>query len=308
MARTKVYFWLKIDKNFFSNIAIKRLRRTENGDAMTVLYIRMLLESTEDEGVLYFEGILSDLMEEVAEVLDADTELVRATFAYFEKAKLIQIDGDGNAELAQFPELVGSETEDARKKRRQRTRQKKNETSNEDEKGDIVPTLSQSVPDLSQSVPTEEKRRVREEIEKSQRQNRDFSDLEKNLSPEEVEQLNDNQNQTATADLTEKEIQDISNYYQSRIGPLDGYHHTQLIEFLTIDKMEPELLKRAIDKSADNSKRNFGYVRAILKNWAQNGIKTIAQQDEEERNYTASKSKGTVATESNSIFPDDIGF
>lgn len=132
------------------------------------------------------------------------------------------------------------------------------------------------------------------------------------LSKDNISQLksveeNDNSDQTATADPTEKEIQDISNYYQSRIGPLDGHHFKQLMEFLTVDNMEAELLKRAIDKSADNSKRTFGYVRAILKNWVQNGIKTIAQQDEEERNYTASKNKGKVATESNSVFPDDIG-
>lgn len=133
------------------------------------------------------------------------------------------------------------------------------------------------------------------------------------LSKDNISQLksveeNDNQTPTPTADPTEKEIQDISNYYQSRIGMLDGHHFRQLMEFLTLDKMEAELLKRAIDKAADNSKRNFSYVKAILRNWAQNGIKTIAQQDEEERNYTASKSKGTVATESNSIFPDDVGF
>ncbi|MFX3991657.1 DnaD domain protein, partial [Streptococcus suis] len=30
---------------------------------------------------------------------------------------------------------------------------------------------------------------------------------------------------------------------------------------------------------ADNSKRKFGYINKILKNWAQNGIRTIAQQD-----------------------------
>ncbi|MHB9781418.1 phage replisome organizer N-terminal domain-containing protein [Streptococcus sp. 10F2] len=307
MARKKVYFWLKVDKNFFSNLAIKGLRRVEDGYAMTVLYIRMLLESTEDNGVLYFEGLLDDLVEEVAESLDVKSDLVRKTFDYFQNAQLIQIDDDGNATLIQFPELVGQETEEARKKRRQRTRQKKNEVQKKDEEGDNVPQVSPEcppfVPDLSQNVPQSKSKSK----SKSKSQSIESPDLEKNVYPEEVEQPNDNQDQIATADPTEKEIQDISNYYQNRIGPLDGHHFKQLMEFLTLDKMEPELLKRAIDKSADNSKRNFGYVRAILKNWVQNGIKTIAQQDEEERNYKTNKNKGTVATESNSVFPDDIG-
>ena len=83
----------------------------------------------------------------------------------------------------------------------------------------------------------------------------------------------------------------IYDYYQQRVGPLDGYQYEKLKDYLDIDKMEPELVKKAIDKGADNSKRNFGYINTILKNWAQNGIHTIAQQDEEQRNFANSKAK-----------------
>ena len=81
----------------------------------------------------------------------------------------------------------------------------------------------------------------------------------------------------------------IYDYYQQRIGPLDGYQYEKLRDYLDIDKMEPELVKKAIDKGADNSKRNFGYINKILKNWAQNGILTVAQQDEEQRQFEDSK-------------------
>ena len=50
------------------------------------------------------------------------------------------------------------------------------------------------------------------------------------------------------------------------------------------------LVKRAIDRAADNSKRSFGYVNSILKSWAQNGIHTVAQQDEEQRQFDSRKS------------------
>ena len=78
-------------------------------------------------------------------------------------------------------------------------------------------------------------------------------------------------------------------YYQQRIGPLDGYQYEKLKDYLDIDKLEPELVKKAIDKGADNSKRNFGYINTILKNWAQNGILTVAQQEEEQRQFEDSK-------------------
>ncbi|HEM5896481.1 TPA: DnaD domain protein, partial [Streptococcus suis] len=82
----------------------------------------------------------------------------------------------------------------------------------------------------------------------------------------------------------------IFDYYQQRIGALDGYQYEKLKDYLDIDKLEPALVKRAIDRAADNAKRNFGYVNAILKNWAQNDIRTIVQQDEEQRSYVDRKS------------------
>ena len=81
----------------------------------------------------------------------------------------------------------------------------------------------------------------------------------------------------------------IYDYYQQRIGPLDGFQYEKIKDYLDIDKMEPELVKKAIDKGADNSKRNFGYINTILKNWAQNGILTVAQQEEEQRQFEDSK-------------------
>lgn len=81
----------------------------------------------------------------------------------------------------------------------------------------------------------------------------------------------------------------IYDYYQQRIGPLDGFQYEKLRDYLDIDKMEPELVKKAIDKGADNSKRNFGYINTILKNWAQNGILAVAQQEEEQRQFEDSK-------------------
>ena len=81
----------------------------------------------------------------------------------------------------------------------------------------------------------------------------------------------------------------IYDYYQQRIGSLDGFQYEQLKNYLDIDKLEPELVKKAIDKGADNSKRNFGYINTILKNWAQNGVLTVAQQEDEQRRFEESK-------------------
>ena len=75
----------------------------------------------------------------------------------------------------------------------------------------------------------------------------------------------------------------ISEIYQSKIGVIDGDQFQQLTEYVTLDEMELDVVIRAITEAADNGKRNFKYILAILRNWKQNGIKTIAQVEERER-------------------------
>ena len=82
----------------------------------------------------------------------------------------------------------------------------------------------------------------------------------------------------------------IFRYYQERIGPIDGYQMEKLEGYINFDKLEIMLVKRAIDRAADNSKRGFGYINSILKSWAQNGVHTVAQQDEEQRQFDSRKS------------------
>ncbi|VSW52222.1 phage replication initiation protein [Streptococcus pneumoniae] len=89
----------------------------------------------------------------------------------------------------------------------------------------------------------------------------------------------------------------IAEYYQSRVGVLDGKQFEQLLDYIRFDHMEYELVKLAIDKAADNSKRSFGYVNSILKNWVQNGIKTTVQQEEEQSNFN--KSRGFTTSRRN---------
>jgi putative primosome component len=91
------------------------------------------------------------------------------------------------------------------------------------------------------------------------------------------------ENNSATADFN------VYEYYQERIGLLDGFQFQQLKAYRDLDGLETELIKIAIDKAADNSKRSFRYVESILKNWVQNGIRTVARQQEDQREFENSK-------------------
>ena len=253
MAKTKIYFWLKIDKKFFDNIFIKRLKTVPGGYTMTVIYIRLMLESLESDCILYYEGYFDNLKEELALKLDVSEDDIDMTMAYFTKCGLIQIDEDKNAELPQAKALVQQETNQAAYMREYRKQQQ--------EKRENLTMLSDNLT-TSTMCKTEKEKEI--EIE------------------EELEEEIDKKTSAAPA-------AEISDYYQKRIGIIDGQQYQILADYLTLDGMELEVIKTAIDKAADNSKRSFSYINSILKNWRQNCIRTMTQVEDEQRQFHQKK-------------------
>lgn len=264
--KTKVYFWLKFDKKFFDNLFIKRLKSVSGGYAMTVIYIRLMLESLETDCILYYEGYFDNLIQELALKLDVSEDDVSMTIAYFTKCGLIQIDTDGNAKFPQAEALLEQETNWAQYKRK-------------DRKVGQIPTKLDNVQPMSNQCPTEIEKEI--ELDKETEE-----DIELNLDIKTEVEAENRKLSSATADKSDFNIFD---YYQNRVGLLDGFQLQQLEGYQVIDGLEPELIKIAIDKAADNSKRSFGYVNSILKSWAQNGIKTVPQQQEEQNSFQSNK-------------------
>ncbi len=62
----KKYFWLKLDRHFFGNARIKKLRRLAGGDTYTIIYLKLLLLSIEFNGLLVYEGIEDTFEKEMA--------------------------------------------------------------------------------------------------------------------------------------------------------------------------------------------------------------------------------------------------
>ncbi|EGL86895.1 replication initiation and membrane attachment protein, DnaB/DnaD family [Streptococcus infantis SK1076] len=92
----------------------------------------------------------------------------------------------------------------------------------------------------------------------------------------------------------ENQIQIIVEEYQSRIAPIDGTQFSIIKEFIELDEMEPGVILKAIGIAADNGKRNFSYIKAILTTWKNDGILTIAAVEERERIFKENKNKGSI--------------
>ena len=126
----KKYYWLKLKENFFGEKEVKKLRRIAGGDTYTVIYLKLMLLSLQDEGKLLFDGIEETFAEELALELDEDPENVKITLAYLQRLGLLEEISEKEAFLTQVPEAIGQETDKAGMMRRLRARQSQLEGNN----------------------------------------------------------------------------------------------------------------------------------------------------------------------------------
>lgn len=265
--KTKVYFWLKFDKKFFDNLFIKRLKSVNGGYAMTVIYIRLMLESLETDCILYYEGYFESLIQELALKLDVSEDDISMTMAYFTKCNLIQIDTDGNAKFPQAEALLEQETNWAQYKRKNR-------------KVGQIPTNLDNVQRVSNQCPTEKE--IEKEIE-----------LEKEVEVEEEEKTT-----TTTAPIFSQEFINLYNSFEQESGrPLSAIQQQELGYML--DEFNADLIYEALKEAVNQGKVNFAYIKAILARWKQDNLLTVDLV----RNSKANRNKKAEEETLTSNFP-----
>ena len=116
----KKYYWLKLGDEFFGDKTIKKLRKIAGGDTYTIIYLKMLLLAVKQNNRLYFEGVEETFPAELALELDEDVENVSVACSFLEKKGLLKVMSEEEFILTQCDEMVGSETDAARRKRKQR--------------------------------------------------------------------------------------------------------------------------------------------------------------------------------------------
>ncbi|HEM3212180.1 DnaD domain protein [Streptococcus suis] len=253
MAKTKIYFWLKIDKKFFDNIFIKRLKTIPGGYTMTVIYIRLMLESLESDCILYYEGYFENLKEELALKLDVSEDDIDMTMAYFTKCGLIQIDEDKNAELPQAKALVQQETNQAAYMREYRKQQQ--------EKKENLTMLTENLTALT-TCKTEKEIEIELELEQQQEEKNAAAGVGKNII---FEKLKEAFGEMAISGTVTQEVEDLLKVHGQR------------------------LVLYALDETILNGGRSIRYTRSILERWQGQGLKTIEQVKQNKADFEAMK-------------------
>ena len=82
MADNRRYYWLKLKEDFFTDKRIKRLRKISGGDTYTIIYLKLLLLSLKDSGKLYYDGVETDFIKELALTIDEKEDDVMVTVNY----------------------------------------------------------------------------------------------------------------------------------------------------------------------------------------------------------------------------------
>lgn len=124
MADNKKYYWLKLKEGFFNTIPLKKLRKIAGGDTYTIIYLKLQLLSLSGEGMLYYEGVEDDFIEELALAIDEDVDNVKFTVLFLEKCGLLERINEGEILLTAVPYAIGKESDSAKRVRAHRERKK----------------------------------------------------------------------------------------------------------------------------------------------------------------------------------------
>ena len=117
---SKRYYRLKLKDDFFSSIKIKKLRKNEDGNLLTIIYLKMQLLSVKNGGVLLFESVESSFEEELALVLDEEVTYVRQAVGFLRTQGMLEQLDDRQFLLTDAAPNIGSESESAARVRRLR--------------------------------------------------------------------------------------------------------------------------------------------------------------------------------------------
>ena len=118
----KRYYWLKLPEDFFRDKKIKRLRRMAGGDTYVNIYLEMMLQSLQTDGILYFEGLEEDFAAEVSLTIDEQEDDVRATIGYLLRVGKLEKKTEWEYVIPDAVKSIGSETAVAERVRRCRAK------------------------------------------------------------------------------------------------------------------------------------------------------------------------------------------
>ncbi|WP_010293557.1 phage replisome organizer N-terminal domain-containing protein [Clostridium senegalense] len=260
MAKDKKYYWLKMKEDFFEEDTIQWLEEQENGKDYCLFYLKLCLKSLKTNGILIRnvgQILVPYDVKKLASMTNTNADTVRIAMEVFKKIGLVQILENGEIYLSQLENMVGSESEWAKKKRQQRLNAK----------------LKDNVPQLSPNCPTEIEIETEIDIE-----NRD-KDIE-------IETTTIESSCSNSFDETDINFEDLKKYLIE-----NNFIRATDQNIKSILKGFPSWwIKEALSVAVFNSNLNLAYVYGILRNW---DMEEKPKDRQKQKNNKANGNNGT---------------
>ena len=127
MSDNKRYYWLKLNEDFFEDDTIEWIEEQEGGEKYVLFYLKLCVKSIKNEGNLirYVGDTLMPYdVKALAKLTNTDKDTVAVALKAFEEIGLIERKDTGEIYMKQIDEMIGTETDTAKRVRRHRAKQK----------------------------------------------------------------------------------------------------------------------------------------------------------------------------------------
>lgn len=241
----KKYYWIKLKEDFFEEDTIAWLEEQDNGVHYSNFYLKLCLKSLKTRGILIRnvgEILIPYDISKLAEITRVNKDTAIVAMELFKKIGLVQILENGEIYLSQLNNMVGSETNAAKRMRTSRAKKQLKDASPNNNCNIVTPKLQKCSPEKEKEI----------EID---------IDIDKEL------QL-DNKSSSSKGNL------EVFKHFEKCgfiISPI-------LMEQIAadIDIFSKEWLMDAAKEAMNRGKiNNYKYVLGILQNWSANGRKDM---------------------------------
>lgn len=267
----KKYYWLKLQRNFFDNPEIKILRRVAGGDTYTLIYLEMLLRSLENDGFLYFEHVGDDMADELSAVLGEKKEDVQFLLAFLKNKKLIEISNSNEFYLSNIKEMIGKETDSAKRMRILRAKEEPYNNGILDGKTSHCDTdvqISDTEKELERELELEKDVDVVQELR---------SQKEKNIYNENSNPLSNNQ-----IDLKNVNTQSAISTWSNNVKFTKQYDVQKIIEWIADfedlganKEVAEEIVIAGMHQAIESDALKWTYLDKVLSSWIKEKANTL---------------------------------
>ena len=215
----KKYYWLKLNENFFEDDTVAWIEEQENGKDYIIFYLKLCLKSLTDDGYLIRyvgEKLIPYDVKALSKLTNTDYDTVRVAMNLFLEVGIISQLDSGELYLNQINEMIGSETDAAQRKRKQRAREAKLETVNQEKL-----EMRDNVTEVSREGHTEIE--IEKELDKEIDIDKEIDSKDNKPTKKTRHKYGDNQNVLMTKEEHDKLSEKFPNDLEKRINNLSYY-------------------------------------------------------------------------------------